>query len=69
MTLTDGRKAHIDSLDYEALLRHWRSAPLGDPWFQGETGYYWGKRMNELRSRPGGDAKHVASSKAVGWER
>jgi hypothetical protein len=28
---------------------------------------YWGKRMSELRSRPGGQEEHVRSSKAIGW--
>ena len=42
-------KAYIDSLSYEQLLSKWRFAPIGDPWFQGETGDYWGKRMKELR--------------------
>lgn len=45
MELTEQNKAHIDSLSYEKLLSHWRFASVGDPWFQGETGKYWGERM------------------------
>lgn len=67
MTLTPERKAHIDSLSYEQLLSRWRFAPIGDPWFQDETGDYWAQRMKELRSQPGGDGQHVAASKSIGW--
>ena len=31
-------KRHIDNLTYGQLLSRWRFAPIGDPWFQGETG-------------------------------
>ena len=65
MDLTPENKKHIDSMDYEGLLRKWRFAPCGDPWFQGETGDYWGQRMAELREQ-GVDT--VGASKRVGWE-
>lgn len=67
MQLTAENKAKIDSMSYERLLRRWRYAPAGDPWFQGETGKYWGVRMKELRSKPGGDKMHTAASKEIGW--
>jgi len=67
MDLTDKNKTIIDNMSYEDLLRKWRFASSGDPWFQGETGNYWGSRMNELRDSPGGQEKHVAISKAIGW--
>ena len=66
MELTPERKAHIDALSYEGLLSQWRFAPTGDPWFQGATGEYWGKRMAELREK---GADHVGASKRLGWER
>ena len=66
MDLTKENKAHIDSLSYEGLLSRWRNAPVGDTWFQGETGQYWGKRMAKLRSQDEGGA--VAASKRIGWE-
>jgi len=69
MDLTPENKARIDALSYEELLSKWRFAPTGSPWFQGETGTYWGNRMTELRSQPGGNAKHVAASKNIGWDR
>jgi len=66
MDLTPDRKAKIDSMAYEDLLYRWRFAPIGDPWFQGETGEYWGKRMKELREQ---EKNHVQASKIIGWDR
>ena len=68
MNLTPENKKDIDEKTYEQLLSHWRVAPVGDLWFQGETGDYWGKRMKELRDLPGGNDKHVAASKSIGWD-
>ena len=67
MQLTEKNKQHIDSLSYGQLLSKWRFTPSGDVWFQGETGDYWGKRMAELRSQEGGQERHVATSKRIGW--
>jgi hypothetical protein len=66
MNLTPENKAYIDKLSYQALLSSWRFAQVGDKWFQGETGDYWGKRMRELREQ---GADHVGASKAIGWEK
>ena len=68
MNLTPENKARIDAMSYVGLLGRWRFAPCGDPWFQGETGEYWGKRMSELRNQPGGDDRHVHASKTLGFE-
>lgn len=65
MDLTPENKKVIDGKSYEELLSRWRFAPVGDPWFQGETGQYWAKRMAELRDT----TDHVAISKKIGWER
>ena len=65
MKLTPENKASIDSRSYEELLSHWRFAPAGDLWFQGETGSYWSKRMAELKNQ---GANHVGASKHIGWE-
>lgn len=65
MNLTPENKASIDKMDYESLLYRWRNAPGGDPWFQGETGDYWSKRMKELREA---GANHVQASKTIGWD-
>jgi len=63
MDLTDKNKAHIDSLSYGGLLDKWRYAPAGDPWFQGETGGYWSKRMAEKQSEDPAGA--VTASKKI----
>ena len=66
MKLTEENKAKIDAKSYESLLSHWRFAAVGDPWFEGETGKYWGERMKELREA---GANHVGASKHIGWEK
>jgi len=67
MKLTPENKKHIDNLDYNSLLYGWRHAPVGDIWFEGETGIYWGERMRELRDRP--ETDHVAISQSIGWKK
>ena len=67
MELTPENKKYIDSLSYNQLLHHWRFAPVGDPWFQGETGGYWGDRMTKIRNGPDGNKIHVTASKTRGW--
>lgn len=64
MKLTPEIKKYIDSLSYGQLLNRWRFAPVGDPWFQDESGDYWSERMRELRKK---GANHVATSKEIGW--
>lgn len=66
MELTPENKAQIDEMSYSQLLSHWRFAPIGDPWFQGETGKYWSERMHELREK---GADHISASKSLGWEK
>lgn len=66
MNLTPENKAAIDAKSYTQLLRRWRFAPAGDPWFMGETGKYWSERMAALRAE---GADHVGASKAIGWDR
>ena len=67
MELTKENKKHIDSLSYEQLLSQWRVAPSGNPWFQGETGDYWGSVMNKKKKEIGQD-KAVSVSKSIGWD-
>jgi len=64
--LTKENKKHIDSLSYEQLLSQWRLAPMGDRWFQGETGNYWSSVMNKKKKEIGQD-EAVSVSKNVGW--
>ena len=60
-------KAQINAMSYEALLRKVRFAPIGDPLFQGESGEHIMRRMAALRAQPGGQERHVAASKRIGW--
>jgi len=69
MELTKETTKIIDNMSYRELLSKWRSAPSGDPWFQGETGTYWENRMNELRATPAGQKEHIRASKSIGWGR
>jgi len=66
MELTEENKKYIDNLSYEQLLSHWRFAPIGDSWFQGETGEYWGSVMKKKKEEIGG-TKAVCISKDIGW--
>ena len=68
MKLTKKNKKFIDGLDYSELLSKWRFAPLGDPWFEGETGEYWEQRMGEKKKEVGHE-KAVQASKDIGGER
>ncbi len=65
MNLTPENKNYIDNLSYCQLLEHWRFAPIGDKWFQGETGDYWVKIMAEKKE----NSNHIAVSKIIGWDR
>lgn len=66
MATPDDLKARIDSMGYEALLRLWRQAPVGSPYFIGEVGDHYAKVMARKRAEVG-SAAHVAASKAIGW--
>jgi len=65
MELTKENKNHIDSLSYEQLLSQWRFASMGSPWFQGETGDYWGSAMNTKKKEIGKN-EAVQVSKDIG---
>ena len=77
--MTEAEKiAWIDQASYEELLRKWRFAPVGDPWFQGKVGEHYVKMMAERKR-----AEEVAetlltgketdigcrTSKRVGWDK
>jgi len=56
----------IDSATYEELMYRWRFAPASDPFFQGEVGdYYKRKLLEKKRGIP--QEKQVAISKKLGW--
>ena len=66
MTMTnDEMKRWIDTADYTELLRRWRFAKVGDPFFQGEVGDYYAKALAAwIDADPEG---HTRASKAIGW--
>ena len=59
-------KVWIDNASYEQLLSKWRFAPVGSPFFTGEVGEYYTKKMAEKHSEVGG-LEHTRASKAIGW--
>jgi hypothetical protein len=65
MDLTPENKKHIDSLNIHTLLYNWRFSKSGDPWFQGETGEYWGKRLRDVQDNE--RHEYVQASKDIGW--
>jgi len=58
-------KDWIDGRSYEELLRKWRFAKVGDPFFRGETGKYYSERMAKARSKTSDNG--VSASKSIGW--
>lgn len=60
------KKKWIDEASYEELLGHWRRAPSGDSFFQGELGDYYVLVMAKKRALVG-TAEHVRISKDIGW--
>ena len=57
----------INNASYEALLRRWRFAAVGDPMFKGRVGDYYTQVLAARRDAdPDG---HVLASKQIGWER
>ena len=58
--MTAEEKAWIDEACYEDLLRKWRFAPAGSPWFQGDTGQYYAKVMDEKKAAIGREAVNIS---------
>lgn len=61
--MNERNKSWIDNASYEELLYRWRFANIGDPMFQGETGDYYSKVMQEKKQ----NVDHVQASKNIGW--
>jgi len=55
----------IDSASYEQLLRRWRSAPAGDPFFRNPLGDYYYEVMDRKKAEVGHSGA-VATSKRIG---
>ena len=64
--MTQDERDWIDNASYEELLRRWRMASAGSPWFQGETGAYYESVMKRRRTEVGA-TEHVRASKSIGW--
>ena len=58
----------INNASYSELLRKWRFAKSGDPYFQGEVGDHYNKVMCEKKKEVG-DEEHSRLSKEIGWGR
>jgi len=56
----------IAKSSYEDLLRKWRFEQIGSPWFKGEVGAAYRKRMEACRKILSIEDA-VAISKRVGW--
>ena len=59
-------KQWIDKASYIELLRKYRYAPAGDPFFQGEIGDYYCEVMSKKRKEVGNE-EHTRASKAIDW--
>jgi hypothetical protein len=55
----------IDNATYEQLLKKWRHAPSGDPFFTGKVGSYYSKKIRRKREEVGNSA-HIVASKNIG---
>ena len=64
---TKEMKQWIDNASYEDLLRKWRFAKIGDPFFQGEIGEYYCDIMKRRRAEVNDD-EHTMTSKQIGWD-
>jgi hypothetical protein len=64
--IDDEMIAWIDQASYEQLLRRWREATAGDPFFRGAIGARFQAAMRARRAEAG-EAGHVRASKAIGW--
>ena len=63
MQLTVELQEIIDKLTYKQLLIGWRYANAGNEMFEGDSGEYWYKRMQEIKP-----LNHATISKQVGWK-
>lgn len=63
MNLTEELKKKIDAMSHEDLARSWRFTPVGDEFWQGESGRYAQERFDALG--------HMTPeiSKRIGWDK
>lgn len=68
LLLDKGMKKWVDNASYATLLRRWRFAPIGDPFFMGEMGDYFAKVMSAKQAALS-HQEQVSASKSVGWDK
>jgi hypothetical protein len=61
-------KKWIDEASYTGLLRKWRFAEAGSPFFVGEMGSYYAKVMEEKKNKLSSE-EQVSISKFIGWSK
>lgn len=66
--IKEQHKQWIDNATYTEMLYRWRFSELGDPMFQGQTGDYFARVMQEKRNQLKA-GEQVNASKTVGWEK
>lgn len=59
-------KIKINGMGYKEMLELWRHSPSGNPMFQGKTGEYFAKVMEEKKLALC-QLDQVIISKEVGW--
>lgn len=67
--MTDSERIEwISNAAYAELFSKWRFEPLGSPWFQGEVGAHFARRLSDLSSEISAEER-VNQSKRLGWTR
>jgi len=61
-------KNWIDNASYKELLYMWRFEPVGSPFFIGEMGDYYARKLNQKREEVGAE-EAVKASKSIGWQK
>jgi hypothetical protein len=64
--ISNEMKSKIDAMNYEAMLRIWRFAPMGADIVSGEVGDYFKESMLTKKAALG-DSEQVQISKTIGW--
>lgn len=63
--MTPEQKSWIDNASYDQLLEKWRFAPVGDPFFQGDTGEYYSDVMRQKRANSNHMRKSLEAVEAM----
>lgn len=66
LTFNVKTKAIIDAMSYKEMLKTYRFAEAGNPWFVGDVGTYFMTTMQRKKMALS-ESERVAISKAIGW--